>query len=408
MGSVGESSVALLIGPVLQATGAGLLCALFLMLLGHTRRRRYFVCWVTAWAALTAGLAVLAVGMASAPGLLESDQAAGPAWLPLGFAAYFLLKFVYMASLALGTLSYARGHPTYGVRRGVFLVVAVYAVVAAWFSDAAHHTVVFQAPVMLLGTAIGAWSLFTLPAERRTLGSMITGSQFAALGVIWVLYAVVFWTGVPPTEHQWPVLARFMVDYNWFMNLLVHMLMAHGMVLILMEDMRREVDTAHSELAVAHRRLKLESHRDALTGALNRRAFASRRGLQQAWGSYGSVLVIDVDNLKEVNDKLGHAAGDSLLVHLVTILRRGMRATDTLFRWGGDEFLLVLPRAEALEMKSRFGTLLDEAEPCSVAGTQVQVKASIGAAGFQGGAGIEQAINEADSLMYHTKRQRRN
>lgn len=104
------------------------------------------------------------------------------------------------------------------------------------------------------------------------------------------------------------------------------------------------------ELEQANKQLKLLSTHDDLTGLPNRRHATVT--LQQLWGEwqrYGenlSLLLLDADHFKEVNDRFGHAAGDGLLRNLATLLRDVVRGSDSVFRLGGDEFLVICPHTD--------------------------------------------------------------
>src|SRR6185503_16718227 len=100
----------------------------------------------------------------------------------------------------------------------------------------------------------------------------------------------------------------------------------------------------------------------SLTDALNRRAYAEGVGLDMVRATFGTVVLADLDNLKHVNDEYGHAAGDRLIRLCADVLRATLRGYDKLYRWGGDEFLLILPTAHASDVLARLQKSLENAE----------------------------------------------
>ncbi len=130
-----------------------------------------------------------------------------------------------------------------------------------------------------------------------------------------------------------------------------------------MEDAKREVDDAQAELRLTHDRLRRAALTDSLTDCPNRRAFADGVGLEMVRATFGTVVMADIDNLKRANDRHGHSIGDQLIRHCAEVLRRDLRPYDKLYRWGGDEFLLVLPSARASDVLGRLRRVLDQADP---------------------------------------------
>ena len=119
-------------------------------------------------------------------------------------------------------------------------------------------------------------------------------------------------------------------------------------------------------------------------------------------------MLLDLDDFKEVNDTLGHLVGDELLVALARRFEEVTRSTDTLCRFGGDEFIYLAEElaspAQAEEVAERLLGVL--AEPFSLAGTQVQQHASIGVVVFEGTSkGWTELIQDADAALYEAKRQ---
>jgi len=153
---------------------------------------------------------------------------------------------------------------------------------------------------------------------------------------------------------------------------------------------------------------------DTLTGALNRRALQQRLVELQAQVRRGrplSLLMVDVDHFKRVNDSLGHAAGDAALVHLTELLRQGIRDVDVLGRMGGEEFCLLLPDtplAAAVEVAERLRARL-QANPFVWQGRSQTLTASFGlAAGNSDDASGRIGLGLADAQLYQAKAQGRN
>ncbi|WP_240670032.1 GGDEF domain-containing protein [Actinoplanes solisilvae] len=147
------------------------------------------------------------------------------------------------------------------------------------------------------------------------------------------------------------------------------------------------------------------AHFDGLTGLANRRHFHDQVVHALATAE-ASVLVIDLDGFKAVNDTMGHAAGDALLTAVADRLRGAIRAVDVAARLGGDEFAVLLtgcPVDEAERTAERILTALTVPE--RIEGVPVRAAASIGVAVARTGADVGSLLREADLAMYGAKRQ---
>lgn len=157
------------------------------------------------------------------------------------------------------------------------------------------------------------------------------------------------------------------------------------------------------------RRLLLETqaHTDPLTGLPNRRVLYGHIETAMAAAGPCSVVLLDIDHFKRVNDRYGHPTGDAVLIWAAQHLSTGLRAGDVLGRWGGEEFLLVLPGtsptdAWAVAERLRAGL---HATPHPEVG---EVTVSLGVAGAQPGDDLGRLTVRADTALYAAKNQGRN
>jgi diguanylate cyclase (GGDEF)-like protein len=174
-------------------------------------------------------------------------------------------------------------------------------------------------------------------------------------------------------------------------------------VVVLLVALERRQQQAAGRAAAAER----ESRLDALTGLPNRRAWEEALAHEQArcerYGLRALVAEVDVDDLKEVNDREGHLAGDVLLRVTAEALRATVREADTVARLGGDEFAVLAVRfdaddpAAAAEFPERLATRLARAG----------VSASVGIAVAEPGTPLTDAMSRADRSMYTAKRERK-
>jgi diguanylate cyclase (GGDEF)-like protein len=160
--------------------------------------------------------------------------------------------------------------------------------------------------------------------------------------------------------------------------------------------------------------LESEAHTDSLTGLLNRHQFHVLAEHEfrriERYGGELSVLVLDIDYFKKVNDRYGHAAGDAVLRACSDIMRRHVRSSDLICRWGGEEFVVLLPQMDmdgAYEIARRINQYTASA-PVETAGGKIAYTLSIGVAEYTGQAHISQLIELADIALYRAKQAGRN
>ena len=165
-------------------------------------------------------------------------------------------------------------------------------------------------------------------------------------------------------------------------------------------EMLKHIDNTDLFLAEGYDQLMSFSQQlyiDALTGAYNRRFWEDKMK------SFSGIALIDLDDLKLYNDTFGHSAGDAALKALVQITKKGIRCTDKLIRYGGDEFLLIMPNVSSSIFAEKLRTIKEhirEAEFHDFPG--LKISASIGGTMLYNGS-LEEVVSRADKLMYYAK-----
>ncbi|MBD3896690.1 diguanylate cyclase [Halomonas sp. ML-15] len=169
---------------------------------------------------------------------------------------------------------------------------------------------------------------------------------------------------------------------------------------------------ANRKLISSNDQLKRLAHRDPLTGCWNRYRLdlALTEVIAQSTCNGDSLflLLIDIDDFKSINDQHGHMVGDEIIAHVAALIRKQLRHQDGWGRWGGEEFMVIIPRvthARALKMAERLCDAIAQS-PCPAPVQGVTI--SIGVARWQPGLGHRQLIERADDAMYRAKRSGKN
>jgi GGDEF domain-containing protein len=299
---------------------ATLLVAALLCLLYVYRRRTYIVCWVCGWI-------ITALSMLLAARQFGSVKASS--------AAYGISQFLAI----VGALGFVLAADAYRARpRIVRSYVVVLLPVFMWFSLAPlvlHTAAAFGPGHLLIAGALAAAAIGHLRVLRQTwlLGALVVGITFLAIAGshLWVLI------GTRASQE---------VSRLTYIDLALYLVGALGMQLMAFEDMTYELRATNSRLEAAQNELQQMVTTDALTGCRNRRYFDDVIGREvQRHRRYHiplSLVFVDVDRFKTINDTLGHDEGDRVLQRVATFLLRNVREVDYVFRWGGDEFLILM------------------------------------------------------------------
>lgn len=188
--------------------------------------------------------------------------------------------------------------------------------------------------------------------------------------------------------------------------------------------LKEESDTSPSELQLINESLTVfgeslrrgieyeelfeQASTDALTGLSNRRVFKDRitsmMNFHKRYGSPLTMLSLDLDYFKQINDNLGHQVGDEVLKSVAAVLKTEVRTTDLLVRMGGDEFLLVLDNTDRQQAQILAERLLGKIDGLEVwANNQVKLGASIGLTQLHQDETLSHWLDRTDDLLYHAK-----
>jgi diguanylate cyclase (GGDEF)-like protein len=356
-----------------------------LLLLFVYRRRLYILFWTAGWF------------LASASMFLAGHR----------FVTLDADVLMYGVSQFLGILSamfFVISADTYVVRphlrRGYILV---FVAVLFWFALAPlvlGTRAVFAPGHVLIAGALAAAGIghLILLRQVRMLGAAVVGVSLLLISAchVWIVLTV----DSPGSQG----ITRALV-----LSLVFYLIAALGMQLMTFEDMTLELRRTNRRLEAAQGKLRRMVITDPLTGCRNRRFFDEIIGREiQRHRRYGipmSLLFVDVDRFKAINDTLGHEAGDRVLREVAAFLLSNIREADYVFRWGGDEFLILLSCAED-EAGSRGLALQTEfARYAAAASLPPGVGLSMGCAEVAADAeNVMTLIKLADERMYENKR----
>ena len=383
----GSPSVSLdsaLINPRLLLAVETAVIATLLLLLYIYRRRTYILWWMWGWLALSFG------------SMISSEHLRSEKLEAMAFGLAQFLRILAGLLFVVATDAY-RQTPRLRRSYGVLLLP-----VAIWFTlaPAALGSIAVFAPGFLLvagSMASAGVAHLLLARQTRLLGAALVGAiliAFAGLNA-WIA-----------TESAIPAGQSLMVI------LVMFLLAALGMQLMTFEDMTFELRRTNRRLESAQSDLRQAVITDVLTGTRNRRFFDEVIGREmqrhRRYRTPLSIVFIDVDHFKVINDTLGHETGDRVLREVATFLLRHIREADYVFRWGGDEFLVLISCGEQEAVRRSRDLQKAFAASPQLADLPPGVALSIGCVEVPAGTqDIMPFIQIADERMYVDKKRRR-
>ena len=231
-------------------------------------------------------------------------------------------------------------------------------------------------------------------ASALSLGKLVTFLEFALITAVYIYIS-------------YPVYAANGLTMNDFINI---MTVFCPILLITYVTVMLAADVQHGKKV-----LKLLSETDEMTGFKNKRSFRASLNTEinvaLRYSRRFSIVMIDADNLKEINDQHGHSAGDSYIQSVASIIENNLRSSDIISRYGGDEFIVLMPETDIQNAKEAAEKIRVAIQNSSfdIAGKPVTSTVSIGIAGYPVDSNNSEVLLDcADKALYESKRSGRN
>lgn len=361
-----------------------ILACVFLFVLHATRRRRG-VGWFWGWAFLSVTFGLMA---------LAQTLPRWETWL------------AFAGTCAAIACSYAGVAGAYSFRNervrpwalAALAVAAVAALVTQWQSDMRADLV---APEIALFATVILQAVVLLPMARSARMSGLQTACAVELILAFTLGRTLLSTAVLASRGQG------LNELYWTIEVIggtiLSFVLAMGELVAMLDEVRVELEDSNEALNQALQGLEVAAKLDPLTGLYNRYAFYTLINEFNELGKLGgSIAIVDLNGLKRINDTFGHHAGDRALLNAAMRLQEIVRQTDYVFRWGGDEFVLLLfgmppdaARERMTHMAPPAALELPEHEP-------VPLNVSWGIAPLE--PDVDAALRDADAQLYAQKR----
>lgn len=384
------------IGLVIQFTGIFLITVLSLFL-RRSLKNVISGYWLVAWSSLSIALFSLSLAF-------SYERFVKPF-----YALYFFGEYLFGLMLVAGCRRLAEGENVRAFRSNfVFLPFMTAAfLLTYWATDL---NLVFNIHAFILATFFGAAFFALRNSQIKTFGWRVMRVALFLLALDFYHYFVLF--TCLQMGFEIPLPAGYLA-FNPIIDMVLEILLGFGMVIVLLEKVLGDARMANEKLKEAHVKLEQLAQTDPLTTAFNRHAFHGFLKKRAADGENGGAIsgcvgFFDIDNLKPINDVYGHAAGDMAIRAVVRAIREIVRAEDLIFRWGGDEFFVIMVSMNAEMARSRMGRLEAMLTDVQIEGEQrLTVGVSYGFTDFAEISELEQAAKSADEEMYRRKQERK-
>ncbi len=394
--------------------GAGLLSAILLYLSrgkGSRVLQAAGLAWLFLFLSLVSLLAMTALG------------------LPFRLEAYQYWRILFVVALCVATIRMDRDVSlvkplAVAAVAGIplsLLIVALATRGAGADATLANSPRFFSIHLGILGVGWLLAAVFVYQSPKAGLGRQCAGAvallaagvQFASAVVLGLNQAA---PNLPAGAAALPKAGEqgsLLLPYVGFLDVLLEMLFGIGLIIWAMEDTERRLATLHARTVDDTRRSQRKAWLDPLTETHNRFFLDEVRPELEESDAGGSIVLIDIDGLKRINDEEGHEEGDRAIWTVANGIKKLVRGNDHVIRWGGDEFLVILPGMDEELARRRFYMLpakIDEVKQSPRPGGKPYLKflaASVGIHPYSKRVSLDLALAQADRVMYERKRAHR-
>lgn len=369
---------------ILSCVAAAIVAGVLLLVLHATRRRRG-VGWFWGWTFLSLTFALLALGQ-QFPRL----------------EAWFMLGATCMA-IGCGWAGVAGAYSFRNESMRPWMVAALVLATAGalfvqWRADLLSDLVAPEIP-FVVSLVLQAIALFPMARSARMAGLQTVCTLEIILALM--LGRTLLSAGVLAARGQ------ELSELYWVIEIIGGMILTFvlgmGELIAILDEVRVELEGANEALNQALQGLEVAAKLDPLTGLYNRYAFYTLIGEFNELGKLGgSIAIIDLNGLKRINDTFGHHAGDRALLNTAMRLQEVVRQSDYVFRWGGDEFVLLLFGMPAEAARERMNHMAPPAALDLPDHEPVPLTVSWGVATLE--RDVDESLRDADAQLYAQKR----
>ena len=377
------------LGLVIQALGAALIGVLCLML-NRIVRRPALSAWIRGWLSLAGALLALLIEQA-----LPTTAAIT---LPLYLFGEYLFGFWIIEGCAhFG----GRRWPSNWLLRVIAPLAIISIVIPQLIGYEFRAVFCVQSLVLTCVFATALSALASAPhGEPTSPGLFAMRAALLLLTVIFLSYLPIFGANLLWNEP----LPLTLLKLSSAVHLVLEFLLGFGGAVLVLEQSHHGLAAHNDALSADYEKFRAQAERDALTNTYNRHAFFQMLDGFTVTDTpvRGCAVMIDVDGLKQINDNLGHVFGDAAIIRVANAIKQLAGGNDRLFRWGGDEFLLVSLDESTTAVHAK----LDLLNPVLAAPGSVAVQVSYGVVEFGAVGELFDAVKRADGFMYARKRER--